>query len=937
MILPEVFRAWWADRPPECRHDEALDALRALAAVAATAGGDRYRRYLRSNHAWWARQLTRLVGGDVGELRHPGVVHHVLEWLVSEAATVDVVDECLDAVEATWARVPFTIVQATPGPLELGSRPQARDWREVTASHPWSTVLRGLHATDPSVFDARRIGRLFQLMRWLDEPRSGCGRRPVNNALLLGAHDAGAATDDDLLDHLFAPTTRLLKDLTRRRRTPLERAHPGAVALADRVRERVVDIERRRGDVATPASPLAVQLGSVSGAELAMELLSRLGRATLVRSPQGTGRDAVYSQLLRTSHPGADDTAATLRAAAETWQVSDKRMAELAVFAPQWAALVEQALDWPGLEDAVWWLHAHTKDEHWGVEPEVRETWAALSAERTALSSHDLLAGAVDVDWLTRSHAALGRERWQVVHTAAKLASSGSGHRRAQLFAQARLGELDEAALVARIRAKRHQDSARALGLLPLPADATEREAVMLRRYGVLREFERGSAKFGNQRQTSERAAVRIGIDNLARTAGHADPQRFVWAMEAAEAGPMADGPITVSEGDVTVTLSVTLEGNPDLAVRRGKRALKSVPAALRKTPAISELRGRKTALTRQAFRVRGSLEAAMVRQDTFSPRDLAGLDRHPVVAPMLRLLVFTDGEGRTMRRADGRFVDVTGSVVTPEVAVRLAHPVDLASGGDWIAWQEQTVVDEQRQPFRQVFRELYTVTEAERLHGPASHRYGGHQIQPRQAMALFGRRGWLTDRDNGDVSRVFHEHDVVARVEFLHGFLTPAEVELPTLRAVYFTRPGDRLAQPIDDVPPVVFSETMRDLDLVVSVAHAGGVDPEATASTVEMRSALVRETTRVLKLTNVRTVDSHVVIEGALGDYSVHLGSGTVHRRPGGAVCIVPVDSQRRGRVFLPFADDDPKTAELLAKILLLADDRQIKDPSILQQLQS
>lgn len=134
-----------------------------------------------------------------------------------------------------------------------------------------------------------------------------------------------------------------------------------------------------------------------------------------------------------------------------------------------------------------------------------------------------------------------------------------------------------------------------------------------------------------------------------------------------------------------------------------------------------------------------------------------------------------------------------------------------------------------------------------------------------------------------------------------------------------------------------MVFSEAMRDLDLVVSVAHAGGVDPEATASTVEMRAALVRETARLLQLDNVRPVGSHVVIDGALGEYSVHLGSGVVHRRPGGAVCIIAVDSQRRGRLFLPFADDDPKTAEVVSKVLLLARDKEIRDPTILEQLRS
>jgi hypothetical protein len=260
-----------------------------------------------------------------------------------------------------------------------------------------------------------------------------------------------------------------------------------------------------------------------------------------------------------------------------------------------------------------------------------------------------------------------------------------------------------------------------------------------------------------------------------------------------------------------------------------------------------------------------------------------------------------------------------------------------LVSSGEWVAWQEQLFMSERRQPFKQVFRELYVLTAAERATAPLSRRYEGHQVQPRQALALFRRRGWVHDAEAGDLSRVFHDYDIVARVTVLEGFGTPADVELPTVQAVGFTRRATYVAEALDTVPPVVFSEAMRDLDLVVSVAHAGGVDPEASASTVEMRAALVREATRALKLGNVREVGSHVVIEGVLGEYSVHLGSGVVHRRPGGAVCIVPVNAQRRGRLFLPFADDDPKTAEVVSKVLLLANDRQIKDPTILEQLRA
>ena len=155
----------------------------------------------------------------------------------------------------------------------------------------------------------------------------------------------------------------------------------------------------------------------------------------------------------------------------------------------------------------------------------------------------------------------------------------------------------------------------------------------------------------------------------------------------------------------------------------------------------------------------------------------------------------------------------------------------------------------------------------------------------------------------------------------FLNGFLTPAEVELPTIGGVHFTKPHEYLAEPLDAVSPRVLGDD-RAISTSSSASRTGGVDPEASASTVEMRAALVREMTRVMRLDNVRFVDdTHVVIEGVLGEYSVHLGSAVVHRRPGGAVCIIPVNSQRRGRLFLPFADDDPKTAEVVSKVLLLA----------------
>jgi hypothetical protein len=37
------------------------------------------------------------------------------------------------------------------------------------------------------------------------------------------------------------------------------------------------------------------------------------------------------------------------------------------------------------------------------------------------------------------------------------------------------------------------------------------------------------------------------------------------------------------------------------------------------------------------------------------------------------------------------------------------------------------------------------------------------------------------------------------------------------------------------------------------------------------------------------------------------------------------------------MPFADDDPRTAEVISKVLLFARDQEIQDPTILEQIRA
>jgi hypothetical protein len=447
----------------------------------------------------------------------------------------------------------------------------------------------------------------------------------------------------------------------------------------------------------------------------------------------------------------------------------------------------------------------------------------------------------------------------------------------------------------------------------------------------------RTSKQFGSMRQANEKLAAGIAMQNLARTAGYPDPIRLEWAMEARANADMAGGSLAASVEDVIVTLAIDAWGEPALSVEKQGKVLKSIPPKVKKDPAIVHLLERKKDIKRQTSRMRQSLEGAMCRGDVFTPTELRSLMSHPILAPMLEQLVFVGSAamgypvegGKSLQNHDGSTIKIG-----KKEQLRIAHPHDLLASGQWHEWQRECFLAERIQPFKQVFRELYVLTETEKVEGNFSRRYAGHQVQPKQAAALLGQRGWVIHPEEG-VRRTFHEANISVWLSGLMAFLSPAEIEGETLEGVHFARRGEWQPLPLEEVPTRIFSEAMRDIDLVVSVAHVGGVDPEASASTVEMRASLVRETCRLLKVDNARVERSHVLIDGKLGNYSVHLGSAIVHRQPGGAVCIIPVHSQHRGRLFLPFADDDPRTAEVVSKVILLARDNEINDPTILEQL--
>lgn len=937
LYLYEVWQQWLANRP-ETEHDE--DGFELLRASLVTAIVSEYDPH--DGVAWRKSLFESLCDATIDKLRYPSVLQNLLGWFLHYHRPANAETFALDAIETVLASVPADKLTETS------------DYGSVQFRAAYRDLLVLVH----QIYEARELKtwtnaqalRFFGLLRWIDEPGVQVAReRPDWQMHLLAAFEAGIANTHDVYDHLLGPRAEsryygahfdAIADGSQRLRR--DELSPQLRELVQQAIDRVLEVELQRGESETPASAPALSLRFAGHTDVLMRILDAVGRDPKLQRTYSWGdasrsKSSVLSHLIRVTFPARDETPEGFARAVKRSGVNEDVLLAVAFYAPQWARFIEASLGWADFAEAVWWFHAHTKDQMWRVEAETREGWNAEIRKLTPLSLEDLMEGAVDVDWFARVYKSMGKKRWARLNEFAKYASGGAGHTRAQLFANAMLGEVKLKDVKDTFQKKRKQDAVRALGLLPLAAKDKKKD--VLDRYKLMQEFIRTSRQFGSQRQASEKLAARIGQENLARTAGYADPVRLQWAMEGLACADLAKGAVTVKVKDVTVSLAIADEGLPEVTVARSGKPLKAIPPEAKKNPKVVELNERKTELRRSASRMRHSLELAMCRGDRFTTEELLELLANPILKPMLERLVFVADKAIGYPVRGGKALrDFAGKTLALEkrATLRLAHSTDLYRTKQWSKWQRECFEVERVQPFKQVFRELYLITDQEKKDSTFSRRYAGQQVNPRQAMALLASRGWVTAPEAG-IFRMFPEEKLVAWIEFMEAFYTPAEIEGLTLEKVRFAQRGKHEHVKLTDVPPHLFSEAMRDVDLIVSVAHRGNVDPEASASTVEMRATLLKETIALLKLKNVKVQTSHALIKGEVGEYSVHLGSATTHMMLGGALFIVPVHSQHRGRIFLPFADDDPKTAEVISKVLLLARDQEIRDPNLLMQIRT
>jgi hypothetical protein len=302
-----------------------------------------------------------------------------------------------------------------------------------------------------------------------------------------------------------------------------------------------------------------------------------------------------------------------------------------------------------------------------------------------------------------------------------------------------------------------------------------------------------------------------------------------------------------------------------------------------------------------------------------------------------------------------------------PDAAeVRLWHPIH-ATAEAVRAWRlyilEQLIV----QPFKQAFRELYVLTPAEEQTSVYSNRFAGHVFRQVQARALMKGRAWQPVAvawwddgiDHGVARRTYETFGI--RAEFFFDPIVDIHPDSSDLYPyctsdqVRFFQAASGDPMELADVPLLVLTEAMRDVDLFIGVTSVGA-DPEwldrgegrrfetywhsynfgeLTATADIRREVLEQLLPRLAIADRCELEERFLTVRGDLRTYRIHLGSGNILMSPNDRyLCIVAVRDSRAEKLFLPF-DDDPVLSLILSKAFLLANDTAITDKTITSQI--
>lgn len=445
--------------------------------------------------------------------------------------------------------------------------------------------------------------------------------------------------------------------------------------------------------------------------------------------------------------------------------------------------------------------------------------------------------------------------------------------------------------------------------------------------------------------------------------------------------------------GDTQVKLAITDTGTEIKFSKNGK-PLKSAPTDVKQNFAdeLKKLKADQKDLDKNLTAIATRLDNLMISEKTWQGEIWQKRYLNHVLTGTIarRLLWVIDGDIALFDEKTANLLDIDNNVVevNNDSVIKLFHPIDFAVE-TVLAWRKKLFTKGIKQPFKQAWREIYVLTDAERITDFYSNRFAGHILKQHQFNQLASLRGWnarlrMCVDDVADAPhRNLEEYGLRAEywVEGMgHDYGTDTteagaylRVRTDQLRFYpinstvnsahvaggnYSARGwGQGEAEPalsLETIPPKVLSEIMRDVDLFVGVASIGndptwadgGAEGAFTdywqsysfgdlTETAKSRAEYLKLIIPRLKIADKLKLDGKfLIVEGKKRTYKIHLGSSNILMMPNDQyLCIIP-SSKKTTDTQLDFSGDRIFSL-ILSKAMLLADDDKITDSVILNQI--
>jgi hypothetical protein len=304
---------------------------------------------------------------------------------------------------------------------------------------------------------------------------------------------------------------------------------------------------------------------------------------------------------------------------------------------------------------------------------------------------------------------------------------------------------------------------------------------------------------------------------------------------------------------------------------------------------------------------------------------------------------------------------------ISEETKVRLWHPI-YEKVDNVLFWRKKLEELEIKQPLKQAYREVYILTDAEMNTKTYSNRMAAHILKQHQFNALTSVRGWkytlMGAYDNGvdDEIASIHMKAHGIQAQFWINELNTEDEYNDSGIWNYIATDQIRFIKNEEimnmiDVPKLILSEILRDVDLFVGVCSVGN-DPEwrdngglpqyrdywtsysfgDLTAVAKTRKQILEKLLPRLKINKVSSIDGKFLrVKGTKRTYKIHIGSTNILMEPNDQyLCIVPARGKDKNTdsLFLPF-EGDRGLSLVLSKAFLLAADDKITDTTILSQI--